>query len=405
MEIKRVNKTGLGRAATDLIKSNERVFNSSAVQFLEATPIECNYYSIDYDRSTVGIGFKDDAGPFSGARKYKFIKDYIMYGYNESKEMTPNEKDEENFSVELAEEMSLHLPGTINPKVGDLLTLHIQNNNLFYIITNVANTTFHNKPYIKTEYVLVKSFPDGKINYGHNDMVRDGLITEKLLYVPSHIGTDYTVFMKSEDYNKINELTELKNDLNELYNDYFYDEARNIYTFDKEEGMADRVYFCILNDIQMNFRPLWTFGINTILTHETIVNKRNKQNFKRSVIRKFMKKRSNELLLKGASFGTYKYMTNGDLPQYKIGSFLNDTRIYTIFDYGDEVTFKIPEEFYEIFYRYYEDTLTLDYLLDVLDDIDIEINEEYLLYTPILLFIVSNFIDRYLAVESENRYY
>lgn len=106
MEIKGVKYSTLGNTATSLLKNTERILDSSVTQFIDgATPIVCNYYSIDTNMSTTGIGFKDDAGAFSGARKYKFIRDYIMYGYNEVKEMTAEDKEETNTVLNLADEL------------------------------------------------------------------------------------------------------------------------------------------------------------------------------------------------------------------------------------------------------------------------------------------------------------
>ena len=53
----------------DIIKNTERYLDSSAVQFIEATPIICDYYSTDKLASVVSTGDKTTLGAFSGATK------------------------------------------------------------------------------------------------------------------------------------------------------------------------------------------------------------------------------------------------------------------------------------------------------------------------------------------------
>ena len=62
------------QVVADIIRNTENVLDSSVTQFLDATPILCNYLAIDKEATTSNIGTRDDAGAYAGARKYKLIE-------------------------------------------------------------------------------------------------------------------------------------------------------------------------------------------------------------------------------------------------------------------------------------------------------------------------------------------
>ena len=407
-EIKNIRYNNRAKSTTGIIKNAERVLDTSVTQFIKGTPIECDYYSYDQDASSVGIGFKDDNGPFSGARKYNLIKDYIMYGFNTVKEMSKEDSEELDFAYKLADNMSLHLPNTLNPKEGDLITLHIENNSIFYIVTKAEKTTMHNHSYIRTEYNLCDNLPNE--NYSYSDMVKANLIINEYKFVPENVGTDYTCFLKSDFYEKIQYLKNEREELNNLYIDYFYDEDRNILTYDDEVHLPKRVYFPILTDFQMEFKPLYVFNVNMILHKEVLVTKRNKINWKKSPLRRFIKDKKTKMIEDGyLEFSKFIYATDPESPHYKLQSYLNDGRFYEVLDYGDNpnVKIKIPSNFINIFTKYLEDNIKLDTLTNDFkkEVFDLDINEEYLLYTPVLLYIIDDFISRCIANEKPNRFY
>lgn len=404
MEIKSTKISNRAQTATSIIKNTERVLNSSVTQFIDGTPIECNYYSRDYEASSVGLGYRDNSNHFDGGVKYKFIKNYIMYGYNEVKEMTKEEREETGVQYQLAENTSLHLPMTIVPKEGDLITLHIENNQVWYIVSLANQTTFHNKPYIRTEWVVDKTLPHE--NWSHKDMVSRGLITEELLFIPENVGTEYSAFLQSEFYDKIQKLEDLRIEINSLYVDYFYDEFRNIFTCDLDNALDTRVYFPIIVDFQMEFKPLYVYDVNMVLHHETIVNPRSLKNWKKSALRKFIKDRNPSIIEDGHKFNKYIYITNTHQEYYKLCSFLNDDRFYEVYDYGDDAVINVPEAYEDIFRKYCNRDLTLKYLLEVLPEVsDLEIDAEYLLYTPVLLAILDVFLKESLVQEKIDRFY
>lgn len=409
-EIKNIKYNSRAKTTTSLVKNAERVYDTSVTQFINATPIECNYYSYDNNMSTVGVGFKDDDGPMSGARKYNFIKDYVMYGFNAVKEMSKEEKEEIDISVEMAENQSLHLPNTIQPKEGDLITLHIENNSIFYIVVKAEPATFHNKSYWKIEWNKCEQLPYE--NYSHKDMERDGLIVNTYKFVPEHIGTDYSCFLKSDFYEKIVYLKEQREELNELYIDYFYDEHRNILIVEDEMSHTRREYITLLVDLQMEFKPLYVYNgeVNMVLHHETLIDKRTKMNWRKNPLRKFLKNKNTSILENGLSLRVWNYVTDPDVETYKLQSYLNDDRIYKIYDYGEDKKNKIlnvPDEYYNLFTDWCNNTIKLDKLISEFkrEKYDIDLSIEYLIYLPVLLYILDNFIAESILNEKIDRFY
>lgn len=406
-EIKNIRYNNRAQSTTGILKNAERVLDTSVTQFIKGTPIECDYYSYDSNASSVGVGFRDDDGPFSGARKYNYIKDYIMYGFNSVKEMTKEDSEELDFSYKIADNMSVHLPNTINPKEGDLLTLHIENNSLIYIVTKAEKSTLHNHSFIKTEWNLCDNLPYE--NYSHSDMVKDGLIINEYKFVPENVGTDYTCILRSDFWEKIQIVKDFRSELNDLYMDYFYDEDRNILTVDEDFGIPKRVYIPLLNDLQMEFKPLYVFGVNMVLHHEILINKRTKVNWKKNLIRKFIKDKNPSILTdEGITFNKWIYATDPESPHYKLQSYLNDGRFYEVYDYGDNNNkINIPLNFKNIFYNYIDNKIKLNTLIEEIrnEEYEIDINEEYLLFTPVLLYIIDDFLARCIANEKPNRFY
>lgn len=407
-EIKNIRYNNRAATVTAIIKNAERVLDSSITQFVEGTPIECNYYSYDNDLSTVGVGFLDDDGPFSGARKYNFIKDYIMYGYNDVKELTKEEKDEIDITVEMASNSSLHLPNTIQPKEGDLLTLHIENNAIFYVVVKAEPATLHNKSFWKIEWNKCENLPSE--NYSHRNMELDGLINQVYKFVPEHVGTDYTCFLKTDFYDKIVYLKNQRYDINNMYNDYFYDEYRNVLLVDNYNmDGSPSIYIPIITDLQMEFKPLYIYDgfVNMVLHIETITNKRTRLNWRRSPLRLFLQEKNTSILNKGLECAKSTYITNVDYKEYKLQSYLNDDRVYYVYSYGEGEVINIPDNFMDTFERFAMDKLSIDYFMDKFKEhyFDIDITKEYLLYTPVFLHILDSYIASSIANEKIDRFY
>lgn len=420
MEIKSIKNLSGNRAqsVTNIIQNFEKKLDSRVTEFLDSTPIECNYYSIDKISSTTGPGYNDNSGFYSGAVKYNLIKGFIMYGYDD--ELRAEKENNEILDTFGKPEpiISLLLPNTVQACEEDRLTLAIQNHELIYRVTSVNVGTFHNKPFTKIEYQIDTDLPSN-IKNGRS-IEEAGLVKEKFIYQQENIGTDLGVFLKLDTYDKLNTLREAKKDLMEMYNDFFYEELSNTYTVDAKGNLDEdsgytyphKEYFPILVDLQMEFLPLSVYDVDAMLFHETISTGKNTINWKTSDVRKFLKRKNDKIITKGIEVYKYTYVPDIYNNKYNIVSYFNNKKYqYDIFDYKPVYTnhkpifILPPDELTDILNDFYKDSIDIDKLLEAFEEIDIDMNSSYLLFIPIFLCIVDIFLYNLLYVNKINRFY
>ena len=402
----------------DIIKNTERYLDSSAVQFIDATPIICDYYSTDKLASVVSTGDKTTLGAFSGATKYKYIKDMVIYGYPEEKNTTIDQNEQMNTKVDLESITALVLPNTLNCVVGDRLTLKLENNAIWYKVDSVEPVTFHNKPYFKIEYSVDDTLKEQNWTLAH--MKTKGLVTKEYIFIQENVGTDYSPFLEEVFYKKINTIRELRKDLNDLFIDYFYKEFTNMlvcHEADKDGDLKeDRLeYYPFVVDLQMEYKPLYVFDINMILHHEELLSINSKTNFKRHPIRKFFKREENDLIngedVNPLKFYKYQYVNNPAWSEFKIESYMNSTDMYKVFDYNkgtrrEEVNIEIPSEIKKLMLKYFKNELTVDGVITFLKEYDIEeLNGSYLIGTVIGLIIVERIFEESISIYKIERFY
>lgn len=411
------NKPLTSRA--DIVDKNIKNINDIGGNYQEfldnSQPMVCTWYHIDQANSHKGIGYNDTAGPYEGGIKYIIIHNYRCYGYKDERAVDLEEGEHLDLRYKLEELTFIHLPNSLKPYPGDRLSLQVEDHRFLYKVTSSNIVNFNNQPFIRTEVTKdnIKSS-----DYYEEDFIRDGLITDIVEYVPSNLNTNAKPFMRKADIDLVDTVKAYKEDLNEQYNDYFYDDYKNIYatTDPLHKGML--TYTPLLVDLQMEFRTLWTYGINTILTHETLVNKRNKYSYKKNIIRRFLNKIPGawqELKDNGCKFSGYRYVNNMAAPTYKVQSYLNDNISYYIYDYytgdniflddqGNEICrmviedkIEIPAKIHDLCQKYSDGTLTLDYLKTFLEDFDFEMCFCCMLMVFMVLTIVDKAITDYTA--------
>lgn len=418
----------------DIIKNTENILDTSVTQFLDATPMICDYLAIDKEATTSNIGTNDDAGPYSGARKYKLIENYVMYGHIDEKAITKEKDEVSDIKYNMEEITSLHLPNTILPMEGDRILLHINNGNVIYKVTRSEPTTFNNKPYYKSVMKIDDSLPS--INYNLENMKKDGLISDTFVYNGDSLGTDYSPFIKRTTLLEIRKLQDMRNEINTMYNDNFYDINKNVFLYQSSPTVFH--YFPMLTYIQEEFSPLWdNNGINMILHHEALTKRRYLSVYKKSNIRKFLLNRTNNFLEIGEDTTyVYDYTNQYTKSTFKIQSYLNDNYSYKIHELVEisstsdydallieaglmdntidlsqfelpKITtptkIKVPSDILDILKEY--STIGIKDLNEYLEDVFIEYSLEYLYYTPILLIVLDNFIEGVMANEKRNQFY
>lgn len=390
-----------------MIKKAEGFLDTPLVQLIDgATPIIMDYYSYDKLASVTGVGDKLTKGPYSGATKYKYIKDYVGYGYSDERNTTLEKSDKEDLKLNSDVLSFLHLPNTIVPVTGDRLTLKLENNQIWYYVTNIDQITLHNKSFIKVDYVKDDSLPMIPWTFAH--MKRAGLISQELLFIQANIGTQYSPFMVEDSYNKLNDLFEKRKELNDSYMSFFYDDYTNMIRSKEDEKY---IYSPLLTYLQMEYFPLKYESNDLMLSNEAISDKMTTVKWQTHDIRKFLKKKSNNLL-NGITLYSYSYYRKQTDPYYKINSYMNSMDDYIVYDLTNnddkkEITIPIPEDIKAIFEMWYNDDInSLDDLMSIIEDIYLEeINVQYMIYIPILIIIIDKIYDNLYSTSSSERFY
>ena len=413
MEIKTIKSFSSDRAknVAGIIKNLDKKLDTSVTQFVDGTPTLCNYYAIDKEKSTTGVGFNDNAGAYSGAVKYKLIKNFTLYGYEDEKTVDKEKVEVLDDVGKMETISSLILPNTVIPVEGDRLTLAIENHTLLYKVISVNLGTFTNKPYYKIEFSIDSELPEN--NFTVADMKK--LVTKEYIFHFDNIGTDLSCFLEEKEYENLIELQRLRKDINDEYVEFFYNELSNTFLCESEEEEKQGVfsYFTTLVDLQMEYFPLKVYEtVDAILHHETINKKKAIVSWKKSDIRRFIKRKSNKLLEEGIKTYPYTYIADTNYVRYNIGSYFNNRSYsYVIYDYlpahenQPATVFKIPEDIKDIFIDYSKDDMKIEKVIEVLENIDLDFTREYLIYIPIMLVLIDVFLYNLLYVNKHDRFY
>lgn len=392
-----------------MIKKTEKFLDSSLTKFIDnITPIMMDYYAYDELASVTGVGDKTTFGPYSGATKYKVIKDYVGYGYTEERNTTIDKNEKEDVKLTSDVLSFLHLPNTINPTPNDRLTLKIENNQIFYYVTNVDYITLHNKPYIKVDYVKDDNCPE--YPWTLEKMKKNNLITKELIFIQENLGTNYTPFLEEESYKKLERLIEKREEINEVYMSYFYDDYTNMLRFPDKH--VDWGYSPLLYFYQMEYLPLKIYETNDLmLSNEALEDKLTTIKWKTHPFRKFLAKKDPSAL-DAIYLYKYDYFHKQSDPYYKVNSYMNSTESYSVYDITKnndktEIRVEPTEEIKEILRKwYYGEIKEVSDILELLEDFYLEeIILSYMIYTPLVLTIIDNIYQEFYTRYSTNRFY
>lgn len=412
MEIKNINGRNYSSIPTgvnDMIKKTEKFLDSSLTKFIDnITPIIMDYYAYDELSSVTGVGDKTTFGPYSGATKYKVIKDYVGYGYTEERNTTIDKNEKEDIKMTSDVLSFLHLPNTINPTPNDRLTLKIENNQIFYYVTNVDYITLHNKAYIKVDYVKDDNCPE--YPWTLEKMKKYNLISQELIFIQENLGTNYTPFLEEEKFTKLQKLIEKREEINDVYMSYFYDDYTNMLRFpdDKTDwGYSPLNYF-----FQMEYFPLKIYQTNDLmLSNEALEDKLTTIKWKTHPFRKFLNKKDNSCI-EGIHLYKYDYFHKQSDPYYKVNSYMNSMDSYTVYDITKnkdktDVLVEPSEEIKIVLRKWYNNEIKeVSDILGILEDFyleDITLND--MIYTPLVLTIIDRVYNEFYTQASVNRFY
>lgn len=412
MEIKNINGRNYNSIPTGvntMIKKTEKFLDSSLTKFIDnITPIIMDYYAYDELASVTGVGDKTTYGPYSGATKYKVIKDYVGYGYVEERNTTIDKNEKEDIKMTSDVLSFLHLPNTINPTPNDRLTLKIENNQIFYYVTNIDYITLHNKAYIKVDYVKDDNCPEQP--WTLNKMKSRGLISQELIFIQENLGTNYTPFLQEEKYNSLQELITKREEINEVYMSYFYDDYTNMLRFPDDK--VDWGYTPLLYFYQMEYFPLKIYQTNDLmLSNEALEDKLTTIKWKTHPFRKFLNKKDPSAI-ESISLYKYEYFHKQSDPYFKVNSYMNSMESYAVYDITKnrdktEVIIEPANEIKEILFKWYHNEINeVSDILKLLEDFYLEdITLSYMVYIPLVLTIIDNIYQDFYTRYSANRFY
>lgn len=413
MEIKNINGRDYSSIPTSvhsMIKNTEKILDGSLTRFIDgATPIIMNYYSYDNLASVTGVGDKSTHGPYSGATKYKLIKDYIGYGYVDEKNTTLDKNEKEDVKLNTDILSFLHLPNTITPVMGDRLTLKLENHQIFYVVTNLDYVTLHNKTFIKVDYMKDDNCPEQPWTYEH--MKRRKLISQEFKFVQENLGTQYSPFLEESTYIELQKIIEKREEINEIYMSYFYDDYTNMLRVETKDKLY--LYSPLLYYFQMEFFPLKIYETNDLmLSNEAIEDKMTIVKWKTHPFKKFINRKGDQAL-NSVELYKYKYYSQKqDDPYHKINTYMNSMDEYEIYDIvpNDDKkpeSFEPPQEIRQILEMWYNNQIdTGQKVLEVLEELYLEeVTMEYMLYTPLLLAVIDRIYQELYTRVGINRFY
>lgn len=412
MEIKNIKGRGYTNMSTSvnkMIKRTEQFLDSSLTKFVnDVTPIIMDYYSYDELSSTTGIGDKTTLGPYSGATKYRLIKDYIGYGYIEERNTTMDKNEKEDLKLSSDVLSFLHLPNTIIPTTDDRLTLKIENNQIFYRVTGIDYVTLHNKSYIKVDYIKDDNTPEHPWTVEH--MRKHRLISKELRFVQENIGTNYSPFLEDDVFIELQKLYEKREEINDIYMSFYYDDYTNMIRLLEENGSYG--YSPLLYYFQMEFFPLKIYENNDLmLSNEAIEDKFTIVKWKTHPFRKFLNKKGDSCL-KNITLFKYPYYHQQTDPYFKVNSYMNSMDQYNVYDItknNDKKPTEVSpsEEISNILTKWYNNDITdIKKINEDLEFFDLEdVNMSDMLYVPLLLAVIDRIYDDLYTRQSVNRFY
>ena len=188
----------------------------------------CTYYNINTTKTTLDEATRDnysDLGTNSPIRFNK-IYDTILYGI----EKILIEYDLGDTGIEAGEISgeALVLPNTFIPYPGDYFMINQLKNKWLFRVTGVQQNT------IDTGAVLYKI--SYTLAYTDKDQGIDKQVVEEYNMMINNVGTNFSAVIKSSKYKLIEALEKYTIELKDYYNDLFYDDRVQSYTYLHETG-------------------------------------------------------------------------------------------------------------------------------------------------------------------------
>jgi hypothetical protein len=132
------------------------------------------------------------------------------------------EKNEANTSL-MGDGTATVLPKTIKPLVNDHFVMNTLNKNNLYRITDVTKTSIEQDSAYSITYQLVEENSVEELRKLEQNVV------EKSRFIYAHVGTSFRTIFREEEYDALEKLERMYQEMGSLYNEYFFNNEKNTY--------------------------------------------------------------------------------------------------------------------------------------------------------------------------------
>ena len=132
------------------------------------------------------------------------------------------EKNEANTSL-MGDGTATVLPKTIKPLVNDHFVMNTLNKNNLYRITDVTKTSIEQDSAYSITYQLVEENSVEELKKLEQNVV------EKSRFIYAHVGTSFRTIFREEEYDALEKLERMYQEMGSLYNEYFFNNEKNTY--------------------------------------------------------------------------------------------------------------------------------------------------------------------------------
>lgn len=212
----------------------EDKLNTQYTRFLDKTPTYVTYYNICTAETTVDLGFSNVEkilGNNSPIR-YNEVKNFPIYGMEAIQLMIDD--GDEGLNTSYDSELII-LPDTIKPYPNDFFIIEHKGNQFLFQVTGVEYDTIKSNNFYKISYSLKYTDPDSVTKILKQ-------VTGQYTCVVDNIGTEDKCIIENDEYELLQRMQIIYQEIVERYKMYFYNTKYNaiIYVDSNKNVIYDR---------------------------------------------------------------------------------------------------------------------------------------------------------------------
>lgn len=382
----------------------ENRFKSPTARFIDTTPVFVTYYHVDTDNTTVDEGFLDVASVIGHRSPIRFnkIENFPLYGMDQ---IVLNIAEDDQGLDTTWDGDGIVLPKTIKPVPNDFFVIPTLKDYYIFRVTNIQYDTVMPDNYYKIEF---------KLEYIDSTKLEEieKQVLEEHICVLENIGTETNCIIEKSSYQKIKEIEKMYAEIKDLYMAMFYNDRHNVFLCEIEDG---KLLYDPLQTYFVNIHKLFNSknDLSTLILTDQYDDPKRKYKYAKSVY-KFLETRDMKLL------SMFKYTT-------RPGTSIRESSFRKWHDRNIEVLdtpLVIPDDSNSIFSRDFMEAIKLNapveseyasliqrYLRSekiTIKDISMELDTELIylnnsievfFFTPIIMYIIRDIIEKELHVE------